>query len=477
MSQFDNFEQVIGLEVHVQLNTTSKIFCGTRNGYGLCPNSLTDVVTLGLPGSLPVMNEAVVRHAIMLGLATNCSIRPVTRFARKHYFYPDLPKGYQISQFDEPICENGFLILEESQKKINITRIHIEEDAGKSTHVKNSSLIDYNRAGTPLLEVVSAPDIRSAEEAIDYLKRLYQLVTYLGICNGNMEQGNFRCDANISVRPHGQTDRLGTKTEIKNLNSFKFIEKAILVETKRHLSLIAAGHAITQETVLFDSDTGITKPMRNKEGSADYRYFPDPDLPPLTFTNDYIESIKCSLPELPTDKKRRFRDEFGLSDYDAQVLTATKATADYFEKTLLSKASPKLLCNWIVSELFALLNRSDYTIDQCNVPPEQLGELVVMIENKQISGKIGKMVLGVLFEKGGSPEDLIQSLGLNQISNRDEIISLVKDIFNQHPKQFQQFIEGKDALKGFFVGQVMKISKGTADPEIVNEVIDQLKKQ
>ncbi len=474
INDFQEFEQVIGLEVHVQLNTATKIFVGTKNDYGLSPNSLTDPVTLGLPGALPVVNEKAIEFAVMLGLATKCSIRRFTRFARKHYFYPDLPKGYQISQYEEPICENGFIDLIENEKRIGITRIHMEEDAGKSSHFKSSSLVDLNRAGTPLLEVVSEPDMRSAIEALEYLKTLHQFVTYLNICNGNMEQGNFRCDANISVRKRGSSV-FGTRTEIKNLNSFRFIEKAIEYETWRHLSIIKDGGTIHQETVLFDSDAGTTRPMRGKEEAADYRYFPDPDLPPIVLSDEFIAKVRSCIPELPHDKVARFESEYALSRYDATVLTLTRATADYFEAALKSNATPKSVCNWIVSELFALLNRDNTPLEQCKVSAESLGKLVSMIERGTISGKIGKQVLVALYENAGDPEVIVNSQGLSQISDSTELTSIIRGIIANHQNQFKEFVEGKDSLLGFFVGQVMKATKGKANPELTNGILMQLK--
>jgi len=470
MTSMKDFEQVIGLEVHVQLNTATKIFVGSKNDFGLSPNSLTDPVTLGLPGALPVINEKVLESAIMLGLTTNCSIRRFTRFARKHYFYPDLPKGYQISQYEEPICEHGFIELAENKKKIGITRIHMEEDAGKSIHFRSSSLVDLNRAGTPLLEIVSEPDMRSALEAIEYIKILHQLVTYLNICNGNMEQGNFRCDVNISVRKRGRSD-LGTKTEIKNLNSFKFIERAIEYETNRHLSILTDGGTIKQETVLFDSDAGITRPMRGKEDAADYRYFPDPDLPPIILSDEFIDKIKSQIPELPRERMARFETDYELSRYDAEILTLTKSTADYFEAAISSKSTPKLLCNWIVSELFALLNKDNLPLEQSKVSPESLGKLVRMIEDGSISGKIGKQILLELYKNGGDPEEVVNSQGLSQMSNSEELKNIVGGIICNHPSQFKEFVEGKDSLLGFFVGQVMKATKGKANPELTNIIL------
>lgn len=474
MNDFGEFEQVIGLEVHVQLNTSTKIFVGTRNEYGFSPNSLTDPVTLGLPGALPVVNSKAIEFAVMLGLATHCSIRRFTRFARKHYFYPDSPKGYQISQYEEPICENGFIDLIENKKRIGITRIHMEEDAGKSSHFKSSSLVDLNRAGTPLLEVVSEPDLRSAPEALEYLRTLHQFVTYLNICNGNMEQGNFRCDANISVRKRGSSV-LGTRTEIKNLNSFKFIEKAIEYETYRHLSIIKDGGTIHQETVLFDSDAGTTRSMRGKEEAADYRYFPDPDLPPIVLSDEFIAQVRELIPELPQEKMARFEFEYGLSRYDAAVLAATKSTADYFEAALQSNATPKSVCNWIVSELFALLNKENSTLEQCKVTAESLGTLVCMIEAGTISGKIGKQVLVSLYEQGGDPEAIVNAQGLSQMSDSAELTTIIGDIINNHPNQFKEFVGGKDSLLGFFVGQVMKATKGKANPELTNNILASLR--
>jgi aspartyl-tRNA(Asn)/glutamyl-tRNA(Gln) amidotransferase subunit B len=470
----DKFETVIGLEIHVQLNTNSKIFCSTQNQFGVVPNGLTDPITLGLPGSLPVLNMKVVECAILLGLATNCSIRQFTRFARKHYFYPDLPKGYQISQFEEPICENGHIHLEEIGKKIGITRIHMEEDAGKSTHARSSSLVDLNRAGTPLLEVVSEPEMRSSKEAVAYLKVFHQLVTYLGICDGNLEEGNFRCDANVSIRLKGETT-FGTKTEIKNLNSFRFVEKAIDYEIARHLEIVNNGSPIIQQTVLFDSDAGTTRPMRTKEEAADYRYFPDPDMPPLLITDSHIAAIRAMLPELPSQLKLRFEQEYGLSGYDAGILTSDKAVATYFEESLKYCNAPKLVCNWIVSELFALLNKESLGISACKITPESFGTLLQFVEKNKISGKIAKQILLQLFAEGGDPLKIIETQSLTQNSNVDELKAMIQSIVAAHPAQFAELQAGKETLVSFFIGQAMKQTKGKANPKLLNELLQEIR--
>jgi aspartyl-tRNA(Asn)/glutamyl-tRNA(Gln) amidotransferase subunit B len=477
MHLFDKYETTIGLEVHVQLSTRSKMFCSCPSLYGGKPNEYVDSVVLALPGTLPTTNKSAVDFAILLGLATNCEIRKLNQFARKHYFYPDLPKGYQISQFEEPICENGHvdIFAGDAQKRIRIKRIHMEEDAGKSVHAKSCSLVDLNRAGTPLLEVVSEPDISQPEEAIAYLKNLYQLVTYLGICDGNLEEGNFRCDANVSVRPKGIKE-LGTRTEIKNLNSFKFIEKAINYERTRQMKLLEQGSSVVQTTLLYDSEKNLTRPMRGKEEAADYRYFPDPDLPPLELTEEWIASVQSRMPELPLAKQNRFIEKFGLSDYDTSLLLSDKTTATFFEETLAYCSSPKILCNWVTSELFSALKTANLEINSSKLTPLLMGELVSLVENNVISGTIAKSLLQEIIEHGKSPKALIEERGLAQISSEDQILPIIREIFAKNPKQLQEFIDGKDSLIGFFVGQVMKATRGKANPKLVNELIHAEKK-
>ncbi len=468
------YEVVIGLEVHVQLSTASKIFCASSAAYGADPNNNIDPLTFGLPGSLPVLNKQVVESAIMMGLALHCQIRRFNRFARKHYFYPDLPKGYQISQFDEPICEHGNVEIEsgDSTRTIGITRIHMEEDAGKNIHDMrtSASLVDLNRAGVPLLEIVSEPDIRSPAEASSYLKKIRQLARYLGVSDGNMEEGSLRCDANVSLRPRGEL-KFGTRTEIKNINSFKFVERALEYEIARQHATLKKGEPVIQETRLFDSNTGTTHSMRSKEESADYRYFPDPDLPPLVVEESWIQEVGVRMPRLPDDYKKELIDKHGLSEYDAGVLTSERSWVDYFDSTLEICGDAKLACNWITSELFGLLKKEGKEIEESPVKPEDLGTLISLIKKKTVSGKMAKDVFEEMFASGNKPEAIIKDKGLEQITDEDAIRKIVEQAFNDNEAQATQFIEGKDKLHGFFVGQVMKLSKGAANPEITNKLI------
>ncbi|HMO19159.1 MAG TPA: Asp-tRNA(Asn)/Glu-tRNA(Gln) amidotransferase subunit GatB [Oligoflexia bacterium] len=468
------FEAVIGLEVHAQLLTDSKIFAYSSSIAGKTPNSLTDPVTLGLPGALPVLNRRVVDFAIRLGLATNCSIQRESVFARKHYFYPDLPKGYQISQYDQPLCLNGFIQvrLPDAQKKVGITRIHLEEDAGKSIHgeADGTSYVDLNRAGVPLVEIVSEPDIRSAEEAGAYLRQLRQILRYVEVCDGNMEEGSLRCDANVSIRPLGQTE-FGTKVEIKNLNSFRFVERAIEHEIQRQTMLVESGEVIIQETRLFDDQRGVTKPMRSKEQAADYRYFPDPDLPPLIVDTEWISTVKESLPELPDQVLSRFIDSYKLDPYLAEILTEEKYIARYFDQAVSIHDNTTSIANWITTELFGRLNKEGLTMMDSPISPENLAELVKFIDDGTISGKIAKTIFDDMFSSGSSPDSVIESRGLKQISDPSIIEETVSRILSQNPSQVEQFKAGKDKMFGFFVGQVMKETGGRANPEIVNDII------
>jgi len=469
-----DYETVIGLEVHVQLATHSKIFSNASAAYGGEPNEFIDPVTLGLPGALPVTNKRVVEFAIMLGLATNCEIRRFNRFARKHYFYPDLPKGYQISQFDEPICERGHVefYMEETKRTVGLKRIHMEEDAGKNIHDSrtNSSLVDLNRAGVPLLEVVSEPEIRSPAEAAAYLRSIRQLVRYLNISDGNMEEGSLRCDANISLRPVGQL-KFGTRTEIKNLNSFKFVERALEYEIARQTSVLKAGQEVTQETLLFDSVTGTTRPMRSKEESADYRYFPDPDLPPVVVEESWIREVQRNLPKLPAQWANELVSEFGLSLYDATVLTTERASVEYFHQVVSGGGNAKAACNWVTSELFGMLNKAGLSIEQTPVSAKDLGELIRLVEADVISGKIAKTVFEEMFTTSRDPNLIIQEKGLKQLSNDDEILAIIKREFDSNPEQLTGYLGGNERLHGFFVGQVMKATGGQANPKKVNELI------
>ena len=469
-----NYQPVIGLEVHVQLNTRSKIFCGCSTQFGAEPNRNTCPVCLGLPGALPVLNRQVVESATMAGLATNCTIARRSIFARKNYFYPDLPKGYQISQFEQPICEKGWLEIQvegQPPKRIGITRIHMEEDAGKLVHgLGNGSGVDLNRAGTPLLEVVSEPDFRSADEAVAYLKQLHQIVTYLGICDGNMEEGSFRCDANVSVMPVGSTT-LGTRAEIKNVNSFKFVKAAIEYEINRQIDLIEDGGTVVQETRLFDPTTGTTRSMRGKEEAHDYRYFPDPDLVPLVIDADWIERTQQNLPELPDAKRQRFMTQLGLSEYDADVLTASRPLADYFEEAAASAHNPKAVANWVMGELTHSLNDNGLCIEHCPVPPRRLADLLKLIDKGTISNNIAKKVFEQMWQSGKEPAAIVEEQGLAQVSDTGAIEVAIDQILAANQGQVEEYRSGKDKVFGFFVGQVMKAMKGKANPAVVNELL------
>jgi aspartyl-tRNA(Asn)/glutamyl-tRNA(Gln) amidotransferase subunit B len=468
------YETVIGLEVHVQLATKSKLFSNASAAYGGEPNEFIDPVTLGLPGALPVANKRAIEFAIMLGLATNSEVRRFNRFARKHYFYPDLPKGYQISQFDEPICERGRIefYLEDTKRTVGLKRIHIEEDAGKNIHDSrtHSSLVDLNRAGVPLLEVVSEPELHSPAEAAAYLRSIRQLVRYLNISDGNMEEGSLRCDANISLRPVGSLT-FGTRTEIKNLNSFKFVERALEYEVARQSAILKSGQSVVQETLLFDSVTGTTRSMRSKEDSAEYRYFPDPDLPPVVVEESWIREVQRNLPKLPGEWCAELVNEFGLSLYDATVLTSERAAVEYFHQVLASGGSAKAACNWVTSELFGMLNKAGLTIETSPIKASELGELIRLIESDEISGKIGKAVFEEMFNTSNDPNSIIKERGLKQLSNDDEILALVTKEFDNNPEQLAGYLAGNERLHGFFVGQIMKVTGGQANPKKVNEVI------
>jgi aspartyl-tRNA(Asn)/glutamyl-tRNA(Gln) amidotransferase subunit B len=479
MSHAD-WEAVIGLEVHCQLSTNSKIFSGAAIAYGAEPNTQACPIDLGMPGVLPVLNGDAVKKAVTFGLSVDAEIARRCVFARKHYFYPDLPKGYQISQYELPIVANGHLDIELEDgpnsvtvKRIGITRAHMEEDAGKSLHenFSGSTGIDLNRAGTPLIEIVSEPDIRSAAEAVAYLKKLHQLVVYLGICDGNMQEGSFRCDANVSVRRRG-TEKFGIRTETKNVNSFRYVEKAIEYEIERQIEVIEAGGTIVQETRLFNPDTGETRAMRSKENANDYRYFPDPDLLPVVCTEDYIEAIRSSLPELPEAKRARFVSAFGLSDYDAKTLTSSRELAAYYEAVVAaSGAEPKLCANWIATDLLGALNKLGKDIAESPIGADAFAGLLKRMVDKTISGKIAKDVFEAMLAGEGSADDIIQAKGLVQITDESAIIAAIDDVIAKNPQQLADFRAGKDRLFGFFVGQAMKATQGKANPDALNRLL------
>ncbi len=469
------WETVIGLEVHAQLSTKSKIFSPAATEYGAEPNTQACNIDLAMPGVLPVLNKAVVEMAVKFGLAANAKIAEYSEFSRKNYFYPDLPKGYQISQFELPIVGPGFLDVElkdGSVKRIGITRAHLEEDAGKSLHgaMPHSSGIDLNRAGTPLLEIVSEPDMRSAEEAIAYLKTLHNLVRYLGICDGNMQEGSFRCDVNVSLRPVGQKE-FGTRTETKNLNSFRFIERAIFGEVERQKEILENGGKITQETRLYDSDLDESRSMRSKEEANDYRYFPDPDLLPLEISTNVIEKIKQEMPELPWEKRKRFQEQYGLSAYDATILANDLHIGAYFEKLLDDNISPKLAANWINGDLAAFLNKHNLTINASPITPDALRALLIRIADQTISSSAAKTVFEAMWNQEGTADEIIEIKGLKQITDSSAIEKIVDEVIAANPAQVADYRAGKDKLIAFFVGQVMKASKGKANPDQVNQLL------
>jgi len=470
------WETVIGLEIHAQLATKTKIFSGASTAYGAEPNSQACAIDLGLPGVLPVLNREVARMAAMFGLAIDAEIAHRSVFARKNYFYPDLPKGYQISQYELPIVRKGQLSIDledGSSKTVGVTRAHLEEDAGKSLHEDFHGLsgIDLNRAGTPLLEIVSEPDLRSAKEAVAYMKKLHQLVVYLGICDGNMQEGSFRCDANVSVRPKGEP-KFGTRAEIKNLNSFRFVERAIEFEIERQIDLLEAGGRVVQETRLYDPDRGETRSMRGKEEANDYRYFPDPDLLPLVLDDEFIAAARASLPELPEVKKRRFVEHYGLSAYDAAVLTTSRALGDYYEAVVAALGGePKLCANWVMGDLSAFLNKEGQDIAESPVSAAQLAGLLRRIQDRTISGKIAKDVFEALWAGEGDADAIIAQRGLKQITDTSAIEQVIDDVIAANPAQLAQYRAGKDKLFGFFVGQVMKLSQGKANPQQVNDLL------
>jgi aspartyl-tRNA(Asn)/glutamyl-tRNA(Gln) amidotransferase subunit B len=472
-----DYEPVIGLEVHAQLLTKSKIFCNCSSLFGSEPNTLTCPVCTGLPGSLPVLNRTVLEYTLRAALATHCRISPYSQFARKNYFYPDLPKGYQISQYELPLATDGYIdIHSDGQKKrIGIIRIHMEEDAGKLLHDLSSergahSYVDFNRTGVPLIEIVSAPDIRSPEEASAYLRKLRAILMFLDICDGNMEEGSFRCDANISLRPRGQ-QALGVKTELKNMNSFRNVQRALDFEIRRQTALLDQGEGIVQETRLWDAAKGVTSSMRGKEEAQDYRYFPDPDLVPLVIDLQWIETIRAHLPELPETKKERFIRDYGIPEYDAEVLTTSKPLANYYEACLRSYNKPKIVSNWIMSELLRELKRDEREIEDCPVPALHLSEMLKMIDDGVISGKIAKNVFEEMYRSGKRAEEIVKEKGWVQVKDSSEIENIIDRVLSANPKEFEAYRKGKEKLFGFFVGQVMKATQGKANPQLVNELL------
>ncbi len=471
----EHWEPVIGLEVHVQLATRSKAFSASAVRFGAPPNSLTDPLVLGMPGTLPQFNRHALELALLLGVATESKIRARCRFARKHYFYPDQPKGYQISQYDEPLCEDGHLdlIVNGAIHRVPLTRIHLEEDAGKNTHVGAFSHVDLNRAGVALVEVVSAPAMHSSEEAAEFMRSLHRLVRWLEISEADMEKGQLRCDANVSVRRRGE-DRLGTRTELKNINSFRFVQNAIEHEIVRQIRLLETGERIVQETRLWDADLGASAPMRSKETAEDYRYFPDPDLPPLVVDGTLMSSILKSLPELPSQRFERYLKQHGLSPDDARTLVSERALADFFdaaEKAHPGKASGRTLANWMLSELLGALNADGKTIEESPMSAQTLSDLIVLVENGTISGKIGKEVFEEAYQTGDAPAAIVERRGVQQISDEAALWEIVEQVVSANAKQAEAFAAGKDGLFGFFVGQVMKVTQGRANPVITSDLL------
>ncbi|MBN9288398.1 MAG: aspartyl/glutamyl-tRNA amidotransferase subunit B [Gammaproteobacteria bacterium 39-13] len=471
------WEAVIGLEVHAQLKTHSKIFSGASTAFGASPNTQACAIDLGMPGVLPVLNKEAVRMAVLFGLATNSQIAHRSIFARKNYFYPDLPKGYQISQYELPIVHSGFLDIEfgdNQTKRIGITRAHLEEDAGKSLHedFHHHSGIDLNRAGTPLLEIVSEPDLRSAQEAVAYLKLLHALVCYIDICDGNMQEGSFRCDANVSIRRKGETG-FGTRTETKNINSFRFVEQAINFEIQRQIEVLEGGGKIVQQTMLWDSVKQRNRPMRDKEEANDYRYFPDPDLLPVILDPQFVEGMKAHLPELPANKRQRFIEVFGLKAYDAGVLTAEKTLADYYETVVdtIDKKDPKLAANWVMGELLGALNKANLSLEKSPVSAVQLGQLLLRIIDNTISGKIAKTVFEAMWAQEGSADEIIERQGLKQVTDFGAIEKAIDEVIANNAAQVADYRSGNERVFGFLVGQVMKATKGKANPAQVNELL------
>ena len=468
----DGWELVIGIEIHAQVKSNSKLFSSSSTDFGSGPNSQVSLVDAAMPGMLPVINKFCVEQAVRSGIGLNAKINNKSIFDRKNYFYQDLPQGYQISQFKDPIVGNGFIdiVLDDQTKRIGIERLHLEQDAGKSLHDQDPNLtfVDLNRSGIALMEIVSNPDMSSADEAVEYVKKVRSILRYLDTCDGNMEQGSLRADVNVSVNKPG--DELGTRCEIKNLNSFKYIHSAIIYEAKRQVKLIESGESINQETRLYNIDTGETRSMRSKEDAHDYRYFPDPDLLPLEIEDKWIEEIKSTIPELPDQKKNRFIKDYNLNEYDAGVIVSDKATSDYYEKVVKNR-SPKLVTTWVTSELFSILNKKNLTIDESPVSHDKLGELIDNIESGKVSNRLAKDIFEEMCETGKSPRDIISEKGLSQISDEGELEKLVNDVLSANPENVEKYKNGKDKLFGFFVGEAMKLSKGKANPKLLNELL------
>jgi len=468
------YEAVIGLEVHAQLLTRSKIFCGCATAFGAGPNTQTCPVCIGMPGVLPVLNRQALEFTVRTGLAMGCTIAPMSRFARKNYFYPDLPKGYQISQYELPLCLGGSveIVVDGKPRRIGLTRIHLEEDAGKNIHEERTpySLVDLNRTGVPLMEIVSEPDMRSPREAAEYMKKLRSILRYIGVSDGNMEQGSLRCDANISVRPEGQKE-LGTKVELKNMNSFRFVERAIEYEIKRQILALSEGGTVVQETRLWDPAAGVSSPMRTKEEAHDYRYFPEPDLVPVTMEEKWIEDIRAALPELPDARRERFVSRYALPEYDADLLTSERALADWFEEAANLGAKPKAASNWVMGELMRRLNEENASIEDSPLTPAHLVGMLKLIDNGTISQKIAKTVFEEMYRTGKDAEALVSERGLVQITDESAILKAVDEVVAKHAAEAERFRAGEEKLLGFFVGQVMKLTRGKANPQAVNELL------
>lgn len=478
----EKYETIIGLEVHAQLKTRSKIFCNCPTDFGCPPNENVCPVCMGLPGVLPVANKKVIEYAILTALALNCNVSKRCKFDRKQYFYPDLPKNYQISQYDMPVATNGWVNI--SGKKIRVNRVHLEEDAGKLVHAgsvglagSTYSLVDYNRTGVPLVEIVSEADIRSAEEAKEYMTELRNILRYLDVCDGNLEEGSLRCDANISIRPYGQVE-FGTKTEVKNMNSFKALQKALEYEETRLMEVTEMGGKVIQETRLWNDETSTTSSMRTKEYAHDYRYFPEPDLLPINVSSEWVDSIKKEMPELPEQKRKKYQENCGLSEYDAGILVETKEISLFFDKMLEAGVNPKAGANWLMGDVTFYLKDKKASLEETKLSSENLTEMISMIDSGKISNAIGKQVLAELFEKGGKASDIVDKLGLSLISDKGELETIISKVIKDNPEQVEKYKSGKTNLIGFFVGQIMKATKGKAEPKLVNQLVkDELDKQ